>query len=59
MTEKRFTVKTPDDLHKQVKVKAAQDGKEVSGVIRGLLAAWLQGAATPAPDPERLPLAES
>ena len=41
--ERRITVKTTETLHKAVRVKAAELGRPVSEVVRGLLSRWVAG----------------
>ena len=43
MKETRFVVRADPDFHRQVKVKAAQEGVDISQVIRNLLARWVRG----------------
>jgi hypothetical protein len=44
--EKRITVIIPGDVHRAVKVKAAETGANVSDIVRALLAKWLAGELT-------------
>lgn len=44
---KQQTIRIPADVHKALKVKAAQEGKPVAQVIEGLVRAWLQQGARP------------
>jgi len=41
--ERRITVKTTEELHKAVRVKAAELGRPVSEIVREFLAAWAAG----------------
>ena len=41
--ERRITVKTTEELHKAVRVKAAEMGRPVSEIVREFLAAWAAG----------------
>lgn len=40
---KRITIKTTAELHKAVRVKAAEIGRPISEIVRELLALWLEG----------------
>ena len=40
---RRITLKTDEAFHRQVRVKAAEDGIPVAEVVRRLLARWLTG----------------
>ncbi len=40
---KRITVKVTEKLHRDVRVKAAQEGKPVSVIVRSLLRRWVRG----------------
>ena len=40
---RRITLKTDEHFHRQVRVKAAEDGIPVAEVVRRLLALWLAG----------------
>lgn len=40
---RRITLKTDEHFHRQVRVKAAEDGIPVAEVVRRLLALWLTG----------------
>jgi len=42
---KQQTIRIPADVHKALKVKAAQEGKPVAQVIEALVRAWLQQGA--------------
>ncbi len=46
----QVNVRIPAELRKRVRVKAAQEETTLQAVIVGLLAAWVQGTATPAPE---------
>lgn len=51
--ERRITVKTTEEFHKAVRVKAAELGRPVSEVVRGLLEMWVRGEVEwPPPEPE-------
>ena len=41
--ERRITVKATEELHKAVRVKAAELGRPVSEIVRELLAGWASG----------------
>jgi hypothetical protein len=41
---RRITVKTTEELHKAVRVKAAELGRPISEIVRGLLELWIEGA---------------
>ena len=41
---RRITLKTDEAFHRQVRVRAAEDGIPVAEVVRKLLAMWLAGA---------------
>ncbi len=45
--ERRITVKTTEDLHRSVRVKAAQEGRPVSDVVRELLTRWVDEERKP------------
>lgn len=52
--ERRITVKTTEELHKAVRVKAAELGRPVSEIVRGLLEMWVRGETKwPPPEPEQ------
>lgn len=52
--ERRITVKATERLHKAVRVKAAELGRPVSEVVRGLLDLWVRGEIElPPPEPEQ------
>lgn len=44
---KQQTIRIPAEVHKALKVKAAQEGKPVAQVIEALVRAWLQEGARP------------
>lgn len=46
---KSLTVIIPEELHRELKVKAAEQGKTMAFVVERLIKAFLQ-----APDPQRL-----
>ena len=49
--ERRITVKTTEGFHKRVRVKAAELGRPISEIVRGLLEMWLEGQIEwPKPD---------
>ena len=41
--EKRLVIPVTDDLHRKVKVAAAQAGLSITDLVRRLLELWLQG----------------
>ena len=52
--ERRITVKTTEEFHKAVRVKAAELGRPVSEIVRGLLEMWVRGEVElPSPEPEQ------
>ena len=51
---KRITVKVPESLHYQVKVKAAIEGTTVSDVLRNYLVEWVRDD-TPEDEGDELP----
>ena len=44
---KRLTVDVTDDMHREVKAKAALEGKTVSDALRELLRQWLTDEIKP------------
>lgn len=40
---RRITLKTTEDLHKAVRVKAAELGVSISDIVRALLEKWIKG----------------
>jgi Arc/MetJ-type ribon-helix-helix transcriptional regulator len=40
--EKRITVKMPESLHKAVRLKAVEQGRYVSDVVREFFALWVE-----------------
>jgi len=40
---RRLTIKAREQLHKAVRVKAAEQGRPVSEIVRGLLELWIEG----------------
>jgi plasmid stability protein len=42
-TERKMMVRMPEDLHRAVRVKAAEMGRPVSEIVREFLAAWAAG----------------
>lgn len=49
---KRLTVNVTPEFHHQVKVKATQEGKTISDVVRELLQRWLKEEEREKPLPE-------
>jgi plasmid stability protein len=48
--ERKLMVRVPDELHRAVRVKAAQLGRPISEIVRELLQAWVAGQIeTPLP----------
>ncbi|GAB4537152.1 MAG: hypothetical protein Kow0063_23490 [Anaerolineae bacterium] len=41
--ERRWMVRTTEELHKAVRVKAAELGRPVSEIVRTFLEAWVAG----------------
>jgi plasmid stability protein len=41
--ERKMMVRVSEDLHRAVRVKAAELGRPVSEVVRGLLRRWVEG----------------
>jgi hypothetical protein len=41
--ERRIMVRVSEDLHRAVRVKAADLGRPVSEIVRGLLRHWVDG----------------
>ena len=41
-TEKRITVKVPESLHRAVRLKAVEQGRYVSDVVREFLGLWVE-----------------
>ncbi len=53
--ERKMLVRVSEDLHRAVRVKAADLGRPVSEIVRGLLRQWVEGrVATPTEDEGRL-----
>lgn len=53
--ERRIMVRTSEDLHRAVRVKAADLGRPVSEIVRGLLRQWVEGRLeTPSEEEGRL-----
>lgn len=51
MKRRKLMVRMTDELHKAVRVKAAELGRPVSEIVRGLLKRWVAGEIeTPAPE---------
>lgn len=38
---KQQTIRIPADVHKALKIKAAEDGRSIAGIIEALVRAWL------------------
>ena len=51
MNEKKIMVRVSDELHKAVRVKAAELGRPISEIMRQWLRAWVAGEM-PDPPPE-------
>jgi predicted DNA binding CopG/RHH family protein len=52
--ERSLTVRMSEDLHRAVRVKAAELGIPVSRVVRGFLSRWVEGESdTPTPEEGR------
>jgi plasmid stability protein len=41
--ERRITVRTTEEFHKAVRVKAAELGRPMSDIVRDLLTMWVAG----------------
>jgi len=41
-TEKRLTVRIPEDLHRKARVKCAETGRTLSEVVRDALRKWVE-----------------
>ena len=53
--QRRIMVRVSEDLHRAVRVKAAELGRPVSEVVRGLLRQWVEGKIeTPGDEEGRL-----
>ena len=53
--ERKMMVRVSEDLHHAVRVKAADLGRPVSEIVRGLLRQWVEGkVATPGEEEGRL-----
>ena len=49
--ERRVMVRVPEELHRAVKVKAAELGRPISEIVRQFLRAWVSGELdTPQPE---------
>ncbi len=49
--ERMIMVRVPEELHKAVRVKAAELGRPIAEIARGLLQAWVEGRVdTPPPE---------
>ncbi len=42
-SKKRISVEVEEGFHKQVKIKAAQDGVKIADLVRALLGSWING----------------
>ena len=42
ITEHKMSIRIPKELHKTVKIKAAQIGRPISAIVRELLEKWLE-----------------
>jgi plasmid stability protein len=53
--ERKMMVRVSEDLHRAVRVKAAELDRPVSEIVRGLLRRWVQGeVGTPSEEEGRL-----
>jgi predicted HicB family RNase H-like nuclease len=53
--ERKMMVRVSEDLHRAVRVKAADLGRPVSEIVRGLLKRWIEGRVeTPSEEEGRL-----
>lgn len=53
--ERKMMVRVSEDLHRAVRVKAAELGRPVSEIVRGLLEQWVEGRVeTPSEEEGRL-----
>ena len=50
--ERRVMVRVPEELHKAVRVKAAELGRPISEIVRQFLRDWVSGDL-PTPPPEK------
>ena len=50
--DKKIMVRVPEELHKSVRVKAAELGRPISEIVRQFLRAWVSGDL-PTPPPEK------
>ena len=50
--ERHIMVRVPEEFHRDVKVKAAEEGRLISDVVRQFLRAWVSGDL-PTPPPEK------
>jgi len=41
--KKRISVEVEEGFHRQVKIKAAQDGVKIADLVRTLLGSWING----------------
>lgn len=49
--DKKIMVRVPEELHKAVRVKAAELGRPISEIVRQFLRAWVSGELlTPPPE---------
>ena len=53
--ERTMVVRMTEELHKAVRVKAAELGRPVSEIVRGLLDQWVEGEIETPPQEERPP----
>lgn len=49
--ERKMMVRMPEELHRAVRVKAAELGRPISEIVRALLTAWVTGK-TELPEPQ-------
>ena len=53
--ERKMMVRISEDLHRAVRVKAAELGRPISEIVRGLLTRWVEGKLeTPSEEEGRL-----
>ena len=50
--ERKIMVRVPEELHKAVRVKAAELGRPISEIVRQFLRAWV-GGELDTPQPEK------
>ena len=41
-TRKQVVVRVPDVLHRKLKVKAAEEGRTITEIVRGMLEEWVE-----------------